>query len=69
VVLTITAKARDLLNELAPVQRPVNDMLFRGLSAADFDKFRKLMSGMVEAADEAIRLLDYNGAATAKGSR
>lgn len=69
VVLTITPKARDLLNELAPVQRPVNDMLFRGLSAADFDRFRKLMSSMVEAADEAIRLLDYNGAATSKSSR
>jgi len=59
VVLTITPKARALLNELAPVQRPVNDVLFRGLSATDFDRTRKLMSDMVEAADEAIRLLDY----------
>lgn len=69
VVLTITPKARELLNELAPMQRPVNDMLFRGLSAADFDRFRKLMSGMVEAADEAIRLLDYNGSVAPKNSR
>ena len=69
VVLTITPKARELLNELAPVQRPVNDMLFRGLSATDFDKFRKLMSGMVEAADEAIRLLDYNGSVAPKATR
>ncbi|WP_299810375.1 MarR family winged helix-turn-helix transcriptional regulator [Tardiphaga sp.] len=68
VVLTITPKARELLNELAPVQRPVNDMLFRGLTAADFEKFRKLMAGMVEAADEAIRRLDYNGAVATKSS-
>ena len=58
VVLTITPKARALLNELAPAQRPVNDMLFREFSASDFEKFRKLMSGMVDAADEAIQLLD-----------
>ena len=42
--------------------------MFRSLSASDFDKYRKLMSGMVEAADEAIRMLDYNGAVTSKGS-
>jgi MarR family transcriptional regulator, organic hydroperoxide resistance regulator len=60
VILTTTQKARALLNELAPVQRPVNDMLFRAMSAADFDRNRKLMSDMVDAADEAIRLLDYN---------
>jgi DNA-binding MarR family transcriptional regulator len=59
VVLTITPKARALLNELAPVQRPVNDMLFRSLTVNDFDRFRKLMSAMVEDADEAIRLIDY----------
>lgn len=60
VILTITPKARALLNELAPVQRPVNDMLFRAMSAADFERTRKLMSDFVAAADEAIRLLDYN---------
>ncbi|MGM4920837.1 MarR family transcriptional regulator [Tardiphaga sp. 813_E8_N1_3] len=64
VILTITPKARALLNELAPVQRPVNDMLFRSMSAADFERTRKLMSEMVDAADEAIRLLDYNAPAS-----
>jgi DNA-binding MarR family transcriptional regulator len=58
VVLGITSKARALLNELAPMQRPVNDTLFRGMTAGDFDRFRKLMSDMVEAADDAIRLFD-----------
>jgi DNA-binding MarR family transcriptional regulator len=64
VILNITPKARALLNELAPVQRPVNDMLFRAMSATDFERTRKLMSDMVQAADEAIRLLDYNSPAT-----
>jgi DNA-binding MarR family transcriptional regulator len=58
VVLRITAKARALLNELAPVQRSVNDRLFDCLSARDFDKFRKLMANMVDAADDAIRMID-----------
>ena len=59
VVLTITPKARTLLDGLAPMQRPVNDMLFRDLSAADFENTRLLMSRMVTAANDAIRLLDY----------
>jgi len=59
VVLTITPKARELLDGLAPVQRPINDMLFRDLSAADFENTRLLMSRMVTAANDAIRLLDY----------
>jgi MarR family transcriptional regulator, organic hydroperoxide resistance regulator len=58
VVLNVTPKGRALLNELATVQRPVNDMLFRGFSTTDFKNIRKLMSGMVDAADEAVRLLD-----------
>jgi hypothetical protein len=44
---------------LAAVQRPVNDVLFRGLSASDFRKMRKLMSGMVDTADEATRLIEH----------
>ena len=65
VILTITAKAQAMLNELAPVQRPVNDMLFRCMSASDFERSRKLMSEMVAAAEEATRLLDYNSPAAA----
>ncbi len=57
--LTITAKARNLLNELAPLQRPANDLLFHSLSASDFDKMRKIMSQLVDTADEALRMLHY----------
>jgi DNA-binding MarR family transcriptional regulator len=58
VILAVSPRGRALLNELAAVQRPINDMLFRGLSASDFRKMRKLMSGMVDAADEAARLIE-----------
>ncbi|WP_213772238.1 MarR family winged helix-turn-helix transcriptional regulator [Bradyrhizobium sp. dw_78] len=68
VVLTITAKARALLNELAPVQRPANDMLFSCLSANDFKKLRKVMSDLVRTADQSIRLLDYTSPALQAGS-
>src|SRR5262249_7468013 len=36
VILAVSPNGRALLSELAAVQRPVNDMLFRGLSATDF---------------------------------
>lgn len=60
VVLRTTSKARALLNELAPVQRPVNDRLFDCLSASDFERTRKLLSKMVDAADDAIRMMEYS---------
>lgn len=65
VVLRITAKARALLNELAPVQRPVNDRLFSSLSASDFKKIRELMSKMVDAADDTIRMMETSPEITA----
>lgn len=64
VVLRITAKARALLNELASVQRPVNDRLFDCLSASDFERTRKLVSKMVDAADDAIRMMETSSAIT-----
>ena len=66
VVLRITAKARALLNELASVQRPVNDRLFDCLSASDFERTRKLVSKMVDAADDAIRMMQSSSAITEK---
>jgi DNA-binding MarR family transcriptional regulator len=68
VVLTITPKARALLNELAPVQRPANDLLFSNLSARDFERLRKIMSQLVETADQAINLLEYTSPTAAARS-
>jgi DNA-binding MarR family transcriptional regulator len=69
VVLRITSKARDLLNELTPVQRPVNDRLFDCLTATDFERIRKLTSKMVDAADDAIRMMDNSPAITARRNK
>jgi len=69
VVLRITDKARALLNELAPVQRPVNDRLFDCYSAGDFERVRKLLSKMVDAADDAIRMMGSTPAAAAQRHR
>jgi MarR family transcriptional regulator, organic hydroperoxide resistance regulator len=57
VVLRITSKARALLNELAPIQRPANDRLFDCLSSSDFARIRKLISKMVDAADDVLRTM------------
>lgn len=57
VVLVITEKARKLLNKLAPVQRPANDMLFGSLSAKNFEKLRIIMSDLVLTAEQTIHLL------------
>ena len=56
VILTTTVKAERLLQNLTAVQRPVNDMLFETLTAADFDLFRHKMVELVESADRSLKL-------------
>ncbi len=59
VLLTITAKAHQLLDELTAVQRPANDALFACLSAADFHAFRHMVAELVQTGDRTLKLLDY----------
>jgi DNA-binding MarR family transcriptional regulator len=59
VLLTITPKARSMLNKLAAVQRPVNDTLFSSLSASDFDRLRKKMKELVDTAEQALALAGF----------
>lgn len=59
VLLTITAKAHQLLDALTTVQRPANDALFGCLSAAEFHGFRQLMAQLVLTGDRTLKLLDY----------
>src|SRR3984893_1475824 len=47
VVLGITPKARGVVNELGPGQRPATALLYSCLSARAFGKIRKLMSELV----------------------
>jgi DNA-binding MarR family transcriptional regulator len=58
VLLTITPKAAKLLERLTKVQAPVNDALFRCLSADDFASLRRTVSQLVETGDDALQLLD-----------
>lgn len=58
VLLSITPKARALLNELTSVQCPANNALFGCLSAAQFASLRKIVKRLVEGGNEALRLLD-----------
>ncbi len=58
VLLTITPKAADLLDRLTEVQAPVNDALFRTISAKGFRTLRRTVSELVDTGDDALRLLD-----------
>jgi DNA-binding MarR family transcriptional regulator len=58
VLLMTTPKAARLLDRLTVVQAPVNDALFRCLSATNFASLRRTISQLVETGDEALTLLD-----------
>ena len=57
VVLTVTNKARALLDELASTQCPVNDTIFDGLSTDQFRAFSGIISSLVGGTEEALALL------------
>lgn len=57
--LSVTAKGRDLLAQLAPVQREVNDVQFGSLSRAEFEFLLDLLPRLIESSDRAIALQQY----------
>lgn len=59
VCLGVTSRGRQLLSNLAPVQVPVNDVLFGFLSAQQFRALGQMVDGIVACGDRAISLLDY----------
>ncbi len=59
VALSVTAKGRALLAELAPTQARANDTLFGSLSAADLDRILVLLPKLIEDGDAATALLGY----------
>ena len=59
VLLTITLKARDLLDKLSRIQRPSNDTIFGSLSAADFQTLRTIIPQLVESTDQSLKLIDF----------
>lgn len=66
--LTITAKARGLLDELTAVQAPVNDALFGDLTAEEFDTLRTIMTRLVETAGRSLHLFDFLASDARTGS-
>jgi DNA-binding MarR family transcriptional regulator len=59
VKLEVSSKGDDLLAELAPAQRQVNDVQFGCLSANDFRQLLKMTERLIESGDQAIRLQNY----------
>lgn len=61
VLLSVTDQARDRLSQLAPIQQPVNDTIFGGLSAKQFHAFSIIVSSLVSGTEEALALLQLLG--------
>lgn len=59
VLLTVTAKARRMLDDLASVQAPVNDALFGCLSSSQFQQLASMMADLVPCGDEAVSKLAF----------
>src|SRR5688572_27153071 len=58
VLLRTTAKALQLLDRMAPVQRRVNDVLFESLDAKRFRELRALAAKLVASGDRAVALTE-----------
>ena len=57
--LAVTPAARALLDRLGAIQRPVNDAIFAGFSAAEFRRFADMMGRLVGGTGEALALLRF----------
>lgn len=59
VCLSVTRKGLDLLQQLAPSQAKVNDVLFAFLDEERFRQFRGMVDQMTTCGDQAVALLKY----------
>ena len=59
VTLTISGTGRSALEELAPVQRRVNDVEFACLGRAEFKVLTELMKRLIQCGDQAVALQNY----------
>ncbi len=65
VVLSLTKKGRQILQDLGQVQQPVNDTLFGGLSKSEFEALQGIMAGLAQQAPQVFPIID----AAAKSGR
>lgn len=59
VILSVTPKARDLLAQLAEVQVPVNDTIFRSLSRDQMMELTRVMAQLISGAQASLMLMDF----------
>jgi hypothetical protein len=64
--LTVTARGRDLLERLAPIQRQVNDVQFGCLSAKEFTSLVDMIERLVTSSEQAMALQRYLSESSAK---
>ena len=57
--LTVTARGRELLERLAPVQRRVNDVQFGCLTAKEFALLVDMIERLVKSSEQAMALQRY----------
>lgn len=67
--LRVTEKGRELLEGLAPIQRDVNDLLFKPLDAKRFRALNDIFADLIQAADEATALIGYYSQSGADSAR
>jgi DNA-binding MarR family transcriptional regulator len=58
VILSVTPKARVMLDDLADIQRPINDTIFDALDPASFPVFASTISALVAGTEEALALIN-----------
>lgn len=59
VCLTVTDAGRELLSELAPAQRQVNNVQFEPLSREEFLSLGSLIERLIESSERALKLQAY----------
>lgn len=59
VLLSVTKKAIELLNGLAPMQREINDVLFEPLVSVDFEIVHRLANELRSSSERSLLLSDY----------
>lgn len=59
VILRANARSQEIMDELAPYQRRVNDVLFERLDAKRFRQLRALARDLVESGDRAVAMLEF----------
>jgi MarR family transcriptional regulator, organic hydroperoxide resistance regulator len=64
--LTVTARGREMLERLAPIQRQVNDVQFGCLTAREFTSLVDMIERLVKSSEQAMALQRYLSESSAR---